>query len=286
MKIISTPKLAWGALATLGLVFTTLLAPATFAQADPTASDASLPTVSVPAIPMGEAAPATVTNETKLSKLVARGTKEISKRVESLNQTKASIQAYKLTDAQKSLLTPLIDTNLTGLSALGDQIKAGTDVTAVKALVQQIYTNFRIYAVFLPQINEARTLYVERNTADNLLNVTLPKIQAKLDALKAKGKDVSARQTAVDNAKSTLPTIENDADTQVTAALGLKPSDYPDTSKTALKAVRSEIRNIRDQLKGVWNSLKANAQPVAPANSPASGANPSESTQNSSASGN
>jgi hypothetical protein len=284
MKTKPTSKLAFGIVAMMGFALMAQITPVTFAQSESITGDASLPAITIPGFPMGEEAPAAVNNQTKLGKLVDQGAKEISKRIESLNQTKASIQAYKLTDAQKSVLTPLIDTDVSGLNSLGDQIKAGTDVAAVKGLVQRIYSDFRIYAVFLPQINEARTLYVERNNADNLLNVALPKLQARLDALKSKGKDVSGRQAAVDNAKSTLPTIESAIDTQVAAALGLKPSDYPDTSKTAIKAIRNEIRSIRDQLKADWSSLKDNAQPVAPA-TPASAANSSESAQGSSASG-
>jgi hypothetical protein len=249
-------KVAWGAASSLALAFSLMTLPTTSADTLPATDNPVPATVALPATPTAEEAPAAIAQGTRLNNLVARGQQEISKRVQSLGSLESKIQSSKLSDTQKSTLTPLIDTNVAGLKTLSDQIGAGTDVTAVKALDQKVYTDFRIYAVVIPQINEARSLYGERNSADSFITVTLPKIQAKLDAAKAKGKDVSARQTAVDNAKTTLASIQADIDGQVTKALGVKPSDYPATSKTDLGAVRSEIKSIHDQMKGVWNSLK------------------------------
>lgn len=240
----------------LAVAFSTIAIPFSFA-ADSTSTDNPVATITnVPPAPSQEGASASITQTNKLNKLITAGEKEIDKRVLSLNNLKSAIQASKLSSDQQSALTSLIDTNVSGLSSLEGQIKAGTDAAAVKILDQQIFSNFRIYAVFIPQINEVRSLDTERNSADHFLNVTLPKIQTSIDAAKSKGQDVTARQSALDNAKAQIPIIESNIDAQVTTVLSFKPADYPATSKTELSAARDQIRSIRNQLRTLWNSVK------------------------------
>ena len=220
------------------------------------------PSVSVTA-PVSEA-PEKVINTTKrLSYLIARGQNLINTRLNSLNSLKAKIVASKLTAEQKESLNAKIDDRIAKLTDLAAQIKVGTDIEAVRAQVKSIFTDYRIYAVFLPQISSDRNLYTLINYADKLLTDTVVKIQARIDAAKAKGKDVAAKQAALDNAKTKLPELKIKAQELIAKADALTPVDYPTNSKTVLAAVRTGIKEIRVQLNAL-NSTIRNARITVP----------------------
>lgn len=211
------------------------------------------PVVNLPAT-TAENAPASLNKENRLSKLISVGTMRINERLASLNKIKAKIQANKvLTADQKSSLVVLIDQNISGLNNLLVKIKADTDTKVAKADVQSIYTGFRIYAVFIPQINTLIALDSQTNHVDKLA-ARFIKVQARIDAAKAKGKDIVARQTALDAAKATLEQIKTKLAVLMPKAQGLKPADYPTASKTTLAELRVGIKGVQN----LFHSINAN----------------------------
>jgi hypothetical protein len=81
-------------------------------------------------------------------------------------------------------------------------------------------------------------------------------VQARIDAAKAKGKDVTARQSALDTAKATLEQIKTKLAVLMPKAQGLKPADYPTTSKTTLAELRTGIKDIQKLFHSINASLK------------------------------
>lgn len=186
-----------------------------------------------------------IDKETNLKRLIKRGDNLINARVNTLNALKNRVVAKgnKLTDTQKIDLNTLIDGNINGLKELKAKIDAGTDIAVVKDLIKSIYTNYRIYAVFVPKVHLIIALDRLQNHLDGL-DAVYVKIQENIDKLKAKGKDVAKRQTALESAK----TMKTEIQTKITAALeaakALKPADYPDTHKQKISEIRLKIKEI------------------------------------------
>jgi len=200
--------------------------------------------------------PAIIDQTTKVSYLITRGQNLITARVNYLNALKKQISASKLTDNQKSELTPLIDEQITKLTALKEQIKAGTDLTTLKTQVKSIYTDFRIYSVFAPKIRLMKSIDLQINHLTKNSDEVLAKIQARIDTAKAKGKDVTARQTALDAAKTQIPALQTKLSDLYNKAMALKPADYPDTYKTIITEIRAGIKSVATEFRTLYNGLK------------------------------
>jgi hypothetical protein len=212
------------------------------------------PVVVSPSV-VAENIPSDLKVEKRLDKIKTRGAKLVADRVASLNKLKSKIASSKLTDTQKNDLTTIIDTNISGLNSLADQIKAGTDASSTRALVQKIFTDFRIYAVVVPKIHALIALDRETNHVANV-NERFARVQARIDAAKAKGKDVSARQTALDAAKTKLAEAENQINALIAKANSLKPADYPSISKTVINDIRAGIKAVNTIFKQINQDLK------------------------------
>lgn len=190
-----------------------------------------------------------IKNTKSLSNLKNRGALLISARMNSLNALKTKINNSKtLTIAQKLSLTATIDGRITALQALGEQIKAATSVEAARPLVRSIYEGYRIYAIVMPQISRMITLNNLTNHLNTLNNETFLKVQFKIDAEKAKGKDVTNRQNNLNAAKAMVPGIQSKIDAVMSKVSALKPADYPNSSKTIFAEIKSGIDDVRKDM--------------------------------------
>jgi len=105
----------------------------------------STPSISLPA-PVTENVPDYVNTSMNLTYLKARGKLAIDWRLTSLDLLKFRLNSFQPTADQKSSLIAAIDDRHTSLSALKNQINAGTDLETVRGLVKSIYNDYRIYA--------------------------------------------------------------------------------------------------------------------------------------------
>jgi hypothetical protein len=204
----------------------------------------------------GDSISSSTISETNLSKLIARGVKLIDQRVRDLTKSKTKIAKSKLTDAQKTTLTTKVDEQIAKLNDLRAKISSGTDLVEVKALVQSIYTDYRIYAVFLPKISLYEAIYGHQNYLTKL-NDYLASWQTKIDQLKEKHKkDIDARQADLDKAKAIVPTIQPKLDVLMQKTNELVPSDYPATYKTEIDAIRAGLKEISGLYKNAQQMSK------------------------------
>lgn len=182
-------------------------------------------------------------SSTALVKIRANGERLIKERISSLESNKTIIQASKLTTEQKTAITGLITTNITGLTTLRTAIASGTDASSTKALVNSIFTNFRIYGIVIPQIRLEKRLYDLQNHVVKLTE-TFTKAQVKIDEAKSKGKDVTVWQKNLDDAK-TLVAKDVVMLTALSAKVSaLKPADYGTTSKMIIESVNKDMKTI------------------------------------------
>ncbi|MBI3495413.1 hypothetical protein HY065_02190, partial [Candidatus Berkelbacteria bacterium] len=214
----------------------------TNANVNATVSLPAAVTINTPA-PSAEPTPASVDTVNSTSTLAATALKLIQQRVDALNALKARVVANtKLTADQQTTITTQIDTNVSGLTAIATSVNAGgLDAATLRAKIKSIYTDFRIFAVFIPKMQTEIALGLQLNFAAKL-DTTFADVQAHIDASAKLGADVTVAQKALNDAKIKRADAVAKINTTMSAVAALTPADYPDKSRTVLADARAAVK--------------------------------------------
>lgn len=204
----------------------------------------ALPSNSVVAVPKEDEKELASSLRGNLSAVIKVGDRLIAERLRSLATWKARIAVSKLTASEKADLGAKIDAEVAGLTDVKTKLDAATDAVAAKALVKGVYSDYRVYGVLQPQIGLTTSLNALALTSAKLSDAFV-KVQARIDARKAKGKDVVAWQKALDDAKALVPGINAKISALVAQVSAVKPADYPVASKAAFASVKQGIHDVR-----------------------------------------
>ena len=223
------------------------------------ADDATAPAIVEPVAPVvaTQASPEAVAEklitpvDLKLTVIRSKGAAEIAKRQISLTagQTKLATQTtdcgFNAARAAEATATSA------GLTALGNQLAATTDLPTARTLYGKIFTDFRVYLVVLPKAGKAMR-------CDNALesiakfNESALKVQAEIDAAKAKGANTTAAQALKDAAVASVAVLNPAA--AITPCMGLLPDLG---NKTVQAANAAALQSCDASLDSVFASLKS-----------------------------
>ena len=197
-----------------------------------------------------KAAPTTVAG------LKARCTEQINRRLTDLDRLAARVaeRADVLTDAHEAAIATIITDAKAGLLVLRGEIDAAATLDALKPLCSRVVTDFRIYALRIPQVNIV--LAVDAIGAKQAMFATL---RDKLVAAIAVG-------TTPDNS-SPLAALLAEFDAHVLAmvaaadgvadpALAKTVADY-NTNPKVLKPFVEAMRTARSEAKGAAKSARS-----------------------------
>ena len=238
------------ALLGIGMVGSVVAMGAAPANAD---SVATVPTVVLPTqnAPEAMAERAIPPVELELVVIRSKGAAEIAKRQGSLTSTQAKLASQKADCGFNAARAGEMTATSVGLTALGNQLAATTDLPTAQTLYRKIYTDFRVYLVVLPKAGKAMR-------CDNALesiakfNESALKVQAEIDAAKAKGADTTAAQALKDAAVASV-TVPNPA-AAITPCMGL----LPDMGNTTVQAANAAaLQSCDASLDSVFASLKS-----------------------------
>jgi len=169
-----------------------------------------------------------------------RAQKEISRRTEALNKLITRISEFKkLSSTQKSTLTTQVQAQIDALNALLTKINADTDVATLKTDVKSIVDSYRIYALFIPQIQIL-------GSADKILSITdemttlSTTLEAKIGEQQAKGQNVTDLQTLLTDMKAKIADAKTQAQAAIDAVTPLTPAGFPG-NKTTLQSARQML---------------------------------------------
>ena len=255
-KIIST--LAIGVIASIANTYAEEVAvPTLYTQAvttsapittSPTETTVVIPSLSIPSSVEPGNERLEIVNTKNLTKLKSRGAQLIKERVNSLNQNAEAISKSKnLTEEQKSSFSLFFSGKVAELNALGVKIKDSTEATSTKALVESIFTDFRIYGVTLPQVRLQKRIYEVQNHVVKL-SEAFDRTQSNIDYAKSKNRDVTEWQKNLDAAKLVVATDTAKLSGLMTQINSLKPSDYGTTSKNVIMSVNADLRTISKEI--------------------------------------
>ena len=195
---------------------------------------------------------ATAGSEVRMNNLKERANQEIDRRVSALNGLITKINNMKkLSAVQKASFTGKINEQISDLIALKSKIDGDTDPQTLISDVKSIVDSYRIYVLFMPQIDILDA--ADRISVINDQMSTLAgKLASRIDEAQKDGKDVSALLAQLKDMQAKT----QDAQAQATAAtaevIGLDPSGYPG-NRGALETGRSDVKAGRDD---VFASIK------------------------------
>jgi hypothetical protein len=179
----------------------------------------------------------------------ALGDCEITRRFATLDQLSAKVNGSKvLTSSDKPALASEISGTTTGLTSLKATVDAETKLTALKGEIHQIATDYRVYLLVAPQVHlvTAADGVLAAQTRFGAVNT---KLQARSDAAKAAGKDVTAAQASLDAMNAAVAQAVSLASPLPAQLLPLTPSAYNGgTAGPLLKSARTSLEKARDEL--------------------------------------
>jgi len=188
-------------------------------------------------------------------------TAQITRRLGSLSELSAAVAAKgdALTSAHRSAIDAVIANTTTGLTALKAEVDAATTVDALKPLCRKVVTDFRVYALVVPQVNlvlaadavaaKQQTFVTLRTTlAEAIAKGRTPANGAELDAMLASfDGHVAAMFAAVDgvaNRALGITVAAYNADPKVLT----RELDAMRTAHTEAKAAARDAHRILERL--------------------------------------
>ncbi len=204
--------------------------------------------------PTREAIKATIT-EDRITHLNQRADKEITRRITSLTNLVNRINSIpRLTPTQKANFASQIQNEITSLTTLKAKIDADTDLQTLRTDVQSIVQSYRVYALYMPQIEivMAADRMLDLNSVFGTLEA---KLQTRITQAQTAGNNVSALQTTYTDLVAKL----NDATTQtqnaINAVIALTPQGYPG-NKTTLMSARTMLKTARQDIEAAYKDAR------------------------------
>jgi hypothetical protein len=182
---------------------------------------------------------------------------EIGRRLVLLDRLGSRVDgSANLTTAHRTALAGQIDATTSGLIALRTAIDHETDLTALKADLRKIVTDYRVYVLVSPKSN----LVIAADTLQagyTSFGVVEGRLADAIAAAKAAGKDTTKAQAdydamiaKVDQAEALLAPVAG-------SIIDLTPADYnAGTARPVLQAAHNSLRQVR----GLFAGARADAR--------------------------
>ncbi len=206
---------------------------------------------------------ATINIDQKVADLQKRGDTEIERRIAALNQLITRIDKIrKISATQKTELKAKVQTEIDTLNALKAKIDADTDITTLRADVKSIVDSYRVFVVFMPQIQLIGAADRLLTVAANLSAIST-KLQERITQAEAAGKDVTQLNTYLTDLNTKVTDANTQANAVITEALALTPEGYPgnkttiQTLRTKIKTGTTDIQTARQDAQNIIKQLKA-----------------------------
>ena len=204
------------------------------------------------------AATRTAAKDNGVASLRKLGDCEIDRRLDTITKLKGRVaNASVLTDADRATLQSQLTADTSGLTALRAQIDGETDITALRADLKKIVTDFRIYLLMAPKTAAVIAAETELAAVARLGTVNT-KLQARIDAAAAAGKDVTQAQADLDAMNAKVVQVSPLVQGIPAAVLPLTPTQFNDgTAKPILASSRTSLRAGRGLLAGARADARA-----------------------------
>ena len=173
----------------------------------------------------------------------------ISNRLTALNALSTRVNGLKkLSTDQRTQYTNQITADINGLTSLKTKCDADTDLTTLRADYRSVFTKYRVYAVFIPQLHLLAASDTMGYTAD-LMSQFAAKLQGRIESV--------GNPSNLTGLLSDMLAKIADAETQYNLVESQITSLTPDSYNTNPTGTQSTLKNARAEIKTGAGDLKA-----------------------------
>lgn len=188
----------------------------------------------------------------KLSKGIARGDKEIDRRITSLNELLTKIDSMKkLSASNKTIFASEIQTEIDSLNSLKAKIDADTDITTLRTDLQSIVKEYRVYVLYIPKMRILVAADRLGVAADTLASYSA-NLSAKVNEAETAGQDMTEEKKLLTDMNSKISDAKQMYQQAVDLVTPLTPDLWPN-SKTTLQNAQADIKEGAKDLRSAFN---------------------------------
>lgn len=202
-------------------------------------------------------------NTTRLQNIISKGDQEIERRLTTLNTLTSKINAAtKLTASDKTTLSNEVSTTISGLTSLKTQLDASTTVTVAVGNAQDIYTEYRVYALVAPKIDLIKVAD-DQQAVEAKLTALAQKLQTRIAAEQQAGKNVTTLQSELTDMNAKIAASQAISLNIESTVINLEPSDYNSNhavlsgDNTQLKTAHNDNAAADTDAKNIVAALKS-----------------------------
>lgn len=183
-----------------------------------------------------------------MTRLKTRAENEISRRITSLTTVMNKINvAKRLSAEQKSSLVGQVQQEINDLNALKVKINSDTEIETLRTDVQSIVKSFRVYALFIPEMQIVAHADMIMDLADQLSALT-SQLQSLISTAQSSGKDVTQANAALIERNAKITDAISEAQKAINTVIPLKPENWP-SNRTTLLSAREMLKTARLDLR-------------------------------------
>lgn len=191
----------------------------------------------------------------------ALATSRIDGRLETLHALQLAVNdASRLTSSDRSTLSSLINSDISGLTSLRGKVGGESTVSAVRADETTMVDQYRIYLLVEPKVHLTIAFDIEAAAQS-----TLQKVHDELAARLAKesGGGTATEKSQLADLQTQLQNAQQAEAGKVSALLAIQPGSDANALRSALsplvtaaKTARTDLRKARDDAKALKGELK------------------------------
>ena len=191
----------------------------------------------------------TTTPDDALATLKVRVTHRIDLRLAALARLDRRVdRAEHLTDENRDTLSALIDEDVAGLTELRGKVAQATTREELRADVQSMVHDHRIFVLVLPQVR--LTLVADRELAAiDRLGAVHDKLAELIEKAEADGRDTGNAAVQLDAMQAQLAAAAANVSGQVDRLLAIQPGPDGPAIRSAVDEVRESLRAARQDLR-------------------------------------
>jgi hypothetical protein len=189
----------------------------------------------------------------KVQIIITKGNAEISRRLTTLGSLSSKINAAsELTASDKTSLSTEVSTEVSALTALKTKLDADTDLATAKTDANSIFTEYRVYALVVPQVELVKTADNQQVTESKLSDLAI-KLHSRITGSNSTLSDMTAKINAAQAISSSIET----------KVVTLQPTDYDTDHRvlsgdaTQLKTAQTDNQAAASDAKILIDSLKS-----------------------------
>jgi hypothetical protein len=195
----------------------------------------------------------TTAAKTLVSTIISKGNNEINRRLTTLNSLASKISSStKISASDKTTLTNEVNSEVSGLSTLKTTLDACTTLSCAKSSAQSIFSEYRVYALVVPQVDMIKAADNQQLTEAKLatiasqLNTRLSSSSSSNSTLLA---DLTTMNSDISSAQSLSSTVES-------AVEGFTPANY-DSDHSLLSQYYQNLKSAQTDIQAAYTQGKA-----------------------------